>query len=103
MLTSPENVMLIAIVPHALKDDVVDTLITVPFTSGFSLSKIQGFSKEHSQYNISEQVAGYQDLYRFEVAHLPTDTEALLNHLKEVTQQPLIRFWVVPVIHTGVL
>lgn len=103
MLTNPDNVLLIAIVPRALKDDVVDTLITVPFISGFSLSKIQGFSQEHSQFNVSEQVVGYQDFYRFEVAHLPTDTQALLNHLQEVTQQRVIRFWVVPVIQAGIL
>lgn len=103
MLSNSENVMLIAIVPHTLKDDVVDTLIKVPFTSGFSLFKIQGFSKEHSQFNISEQVVGYQNFYRFEVAHSPTDTHALLNHLKGVTQQQVIRFWVVPVLEAGVL
>lgn len=103
MLSKSDSLMLIAIVPKNLKDDVVDTLLTAPCTSGFSLFKIQGFSKEHSQFNISEQVVGYQDFYRFEVAHLPANTQALLERLKAVTEQRVIRYWVIPAIQTGIV
>ncbi|GAA6185818.1 MULTISPECIES: DUF3240 family protein [Alteromonadaceae] len=95
--------LLIAIVPQQLKDNLVDTLIGLEALSGFSLSKIQGYSRENHQYNIQEQVEGYRDFYRFELLHNPAHYQELLAHIKQVCANSHIRFWCVPVIDGGTL
>jgi hypothetical protein len=95
--------LLIVIVPLELKDNLVDTLIGLEALSGFSLSKIQGYSREHHQYNIKEQVEGYRDFYRFELLHEQQHYQTLLEHLKESSPNSNIRFWCVSVINAGVL
>lgn len=101
--TNNNQVLLIAMVPQSLKDDVVDSLIQLRFSSGFSLYKIQGFSREHSQFNLSEQVVGYQDLFRFEVAHDAEQSEALLSHLRTSCPHSAIRYWISPILQSGLL
>ena len=48
--------LLVLIAQNDIKDDIVDTLIELEFLSGFSLGNICGFSREHSHFNIKEQV-----------------------------------------------
>lgn len=103
MTQAQNDLILIAIVPEALKDNVVDSLMADSFLSGFSLSKIQGFSQAHSHYNVSEQVEGYRDFYRFEVLHKAAQSSALLNLLKKVSSQKSVRYWILPLIEAGVL
>jgi len=95
--------MLIAIVPEALKNKVVDTLMAESVSSGFSLAKIQGFSHIHSHYNVREQVEGYQDFYRFEILHKGANSKALCELLGATNEAKTIRYWIFPVIETGVL
>ncbi|MFA3789897.1 DUF3240 family protein [Aliiglaciecola sp. SL4] len=95
--------LLIAIVPEQLKDKLVDRLIGQETLSGFSLSKIQGYSTEHHQYNIQEQVEGYRDFYRFELLHDSTHYQDLLAHIRTISPHNNIRFWCVPVIEHGLL
>lgn len=97
------DLMLIAIVPEALKDKVVDTLMAESFLSGFSLAKIQGFSQAHSHYNVREQVEGYRDFYRFEILHHISSSKALCELLKTTNKEKKIRYWILPLIETGVL
>lgn len=95
--------LLIAIVPNMLKDDLVDSLMTHNDLSGFSLSKIQGFSRAHSHFNLQEQVEGYRDFYRFEVLHQAEDTEVLCDLLSSISAQQNIRYWILPLLDSGVL
>lgn len=95
--------LMIAIVPQELKDNLVDTLIGLEALSGFSLSKIQGYSREHHQYNIQEQVEGYRDFYRFELLHEQQHYQQLLADIKQSCPNSNIRFWCVAVINTGVI
>ncbi|MBT1449315.1 DUF3240 family protein [Glaciecola sp. XM2] len=101
MPKSETDTLLIMIAPTSLKEDLVDQLMEMPYTSGFSLSKIQGFSSEHSHYNINEQVAGHQDFYRFEIAHISADSQAVLAHLREACPENTIRYWMVPIQSSG--
>ena len=55
--------LLVLIAQNDIKDDIVDTLIELEFLSGFSLGNICGFSREHSHFNIKEQVEGYRDMF----------------------------------------
>ena len=95
--------MLIAIVPEALKDKVVDTLMDSAFLSGFSLAEIQGFSKANSHYSVSEQVEGYRNFYRFEILHQAYDSVQLGELLSSTNKGKMIRYWILPLLETGVL
>ena len=103
MALKQNDLVLVAIVPEDLKDKVVDTLMGESFISGFSLSKIQGFSKEHSHYNIKEQVEGYRDFFRFEILHQAFTSDKLRQLLSKTNNNKRIRYWILPLIETGVL
>ena len=102
MQTEQQGLILMAVVPELLKDDVVDVLMGLEMISGFSLFDIQGFSKEHSQYSIREQVEGYRGFYRFEIVHSESYTSVVLDELKRVSQGQ-IRYWLVPIIQQGII
>lgn len=97
------ELILIAIVPQALKDSVVDALMEQTSLSGFSLSKIQGFSQVHSHYNVAEQVSGYRDFYRFEITHESQQSSSLIELLALRSEAKSIRYWVLPIIESGVV
>ncbi|WP_335904163.1 DUF3240 family protein [Shewanella algae] len=95
--------LLVLIVQHNLKDDVVDTLMSLDYLSGFSLINICGFSREHSHFNLKEQVEGYREFYKFEVMHPQESQQALLQTLAEVCRHTPCRYWIVPIATDGVL
>lgn len=97
------ELILIAIVPQALKDSVVDALMEQTFLSGFSLSKVQGFSQAHSHYNVTEQVSGYRDFYRFEITHEAQVSSSLIELLAVRSAAKNIRYWVLPIVESGVV
>jgi hypothetical protein len=97
------NLILIAIVPEALKDNMVDALMAETFLSGFSLSKTQGFSHAHSHYSVSEQVEGYRDFYRFEILHKVSESSLLLETLSKISANKNIRYWIMPLFDSGVV
>ena len=93
--------LLIILVPNELKDDVVDTLIELDGISGFNLEKISGYSREHSQFNLREQVEGNRQMYRFEVMHRQGQMQHLLSALGPVCAAPQLRYWILPVLEQG--
>lgn len=93
--------LLVVIVPEEIKDNLVDALIGTEVMTGFSLSKIQGYSRENHHYNIQEQVEGYRDFYRFELLHQQADYAELISHIKEVSPNGNLRYWCVPVFDAG--
>ncbi|MGB5144465.1 MAG: DUF3240 family protein [Shewanella indica] len=95
--------LLVLIVQHNLKDDVVDTLMSLDYLSGFSLINICGFSREHSHFNLKEQVEGYREFYKFEVMHPQESQQALLQTLAEVCRHNPCHYWIVPIATDGVL
>ena len=88
-------------VPTSLKDDVVDQLISLPNITGFNLKKISGYSKEHSLYDISEQVEGYRALYQFEVLIASNEISKLKTCLNPICQPARFKYWLTPVIENG--
>lgn len=97
----PDYQLLIVVVPVDIKDDVVDTLIGLEGISGFNLETIAGYSREHSQFNIREQVEGYRQLFRFEVMHRADQQDQLISSLRPVCAGPHLRYWIVPIIEQG--
>lgn len=92
-----KNQLLVLIAPTNIKDDLVDTLMSLECISGFNFSEIGGYSKTHSQYDIREQVQGYRKLQRFEVLHKTDDQTKLLDRLKPVCSKAKTRYWITPI------
>ena len=95
-----EQVIFTLNVPTDLKDDVVDKLITFSNITGFNLIKINGYSKEHSQYDIGEQVEGYRAIYQIEVLIFLKDIEQLKASLNPICQPAKLKYWITPVIQS---
>jgi len=89
--------VLVAIVPAEIKDDVVDILIALESISGFNLTRIAGYSREHSHFSLREQVEGHREMYRFEVLHERAQEEALIQALGQVSAVVRARYWIVPI------
>jgi hypothetical protein len=88
-------------VPTNLKDEIVDLLISLPNLSGFNLKKMSGYSKEHSLFDIAEQVEGYRTFYQFEVLISSNEVSNLKECLNPVCQPAKLKYWLTPVIENG--
>ncbi len=88
-------------VPTGLKDEVVDKLIGLPNITGFNLKTMHGYSKEHSMFDISEQVEGYRAYFQFEILIASVGLEKLKESLKPVCQSAKLKYWLTPVIDSG--
>ncbi|PCI72916.1 MAG: hypothetical protein COB38_02435 [Gammaproteobacteria bacterium] len=93
--------LLVVIAPVEIKDDLVDTLMSLECVSGFNFSEIGGYSKTHSQYDIGEQVQGYRKLQRFEIVHQSIEEAIILKALKKVCRNAQIRYWISPINSMG--
>ena len=91
------------LVSATIRDDLIDALIIYEDISGFSMHEISGYSREHSQYSLSEQVSGYRKLYRFEILHAQGHEVELLRRVGETCSASHARYRVVPITKTGVL
>ncbi len=96
-----EQILFTLNVPSALKDELVDQLISHPNISGFNLKKINGYSKEHSLFDIAEQVEGYRDFYQFEVLMAKDEIAMFKEHLKPICQPARLKYWLTPIIEQG--
>ena len=101
MINENKSELLILIAPNEIKDDIVDQLIGLSQLSGFSLSEINGYSREHSHFDIREQVEGYRKFHRFEIFLGSDETAAVLMSLKSVCASAAVRYWVLPVLTAG--
>lgn len=88
-------------VPASLKDEIIDQLISLPNLSGFNLKKMSGYSKEHSLFDLAEQVEGYRAFYQFEILTTLSEVNQLKVNLKPVCEPAKLRYWLTPVIDSG--
>ena len=91
-MTDPR--LLVLIVPRERRDDFVDVLMSWEALSGFTLLPALGFSREHSHFNIPEQVAGYREFDRFEVLVDAVELPPLLDRLSVACGRERLRYWV---------
>lgn len=96
-----EQVLFTLNVPTELKDEIIDILISLPNITGFNLKAINGYSKEHSMFDISEQVEGYRVYFQLEVLIYIKDVEKLKARLVPVCQNAKLRYWLTPVLDSG--
>lgn len=93
--------LFILIAPKELKDDIIDCLISLDILTGFNLKTINGYSKEHSSFNIAEQVEGYRALVQFEVLLKVADKANLIKALKPICHPAKLKYWFLPIIESG--
>ena len=96
-----DHQLLIMMVPGEIRDDVIDSLSGCEGISGFNMTTMAGFSKEHSQYDLREQVEGYRQFFKFEVMHARAQQDTLMAALRPVCSSASIRYWLVPVLEQG--
>jgi hypothetical protein len=100
-MTDSNALLLIAIVPEPLRDTVVDTLMAIPFITGFTSIAVQGFSQQNHKFNPIEQVQGFQNMHKFEVLHDATNSNALLQTFRDIRSQESLHYWITPVLESG--
>lgn len=93
--------LLIMMAPDEIRDDIVDSLTACEGISGFNMTTMAGFSKEHSLYDLREQVEGYRQLSKFEVMHSRAQQPGLLAALRPACSSANIRYWIIPVLEQG--
>lgn len=96
-----DNYTLVIVVPIEVKDELIDAMMELTEISGFSMSEIAGYSREHAQYSLQERVQGYRTMYRFEILHTLEQRSRLLQALKPTCQVANARYWITPVVETG--
>lgn len=84
-----------------ITDSVLDCLLCQPYVSGFSVQQIDGYSKDHASYTVTEQVAGYRAICRIDIRLEKSEIHALTSAIKQLDLQHSIRYWVTPVIEFG--
>ena len=88
--------LLVLIVADELQDDIVDSLILLEDISGFTLSTIEGYSREHSQFNLRELVEGHRKMSRFEILHGSEQETEILAALAAACGDTQARYWITP-------
>lgn len=96
-----EQQLLVLMVPAEIRDDMVDTLMGLQAVSGFNMTNIAGYSKEHSHYDLREQVQGYRQFFKFEVMHPRPQQAELLAAMRPVCASAKVRYWIVSLLGQG--
>ncbi len=95
-----EKVLLTFVVPRSEKELVVDILLDREDLPGFTVTDSQGFSREHSEYSLEEQVAGYRGVSRFEVVSERATNSKLLRALEQgLSREPI--YWTLPLLDSS--
>ena len=93
--------LLVLIGAQETRDELVDLLMAQTYLSGFSLSDIAGYSAEHSEFSVQEQVAGSRLMCRFEVMLHSCHLDQLKQALSPVCVPAGVRYWLLPVLSEG--
>ncbi|RUO76175.1 DUF3240 family protein [Idiomarina seosinensis] len=83
------------------KVDLVDSLIQLDIISGFSLYAIDGFSRDHERFDISEQIKGSRRMMVAEIICSDDDITTVLKSLSNLHFREPIRYVIQPIENTG--
>ena len=93
--------LMVVLVPWRLHEDLVDALMGYQGVSGFSSMPTAGFSREHSQFDVAEQVDGARRFSRFEILHEPAQRAGILAAIEPLVGRESVRYWVVELVEAG--
>lgn len=90
-------------VPSALEEEIVDCLLTLESEHGFSSFPVYSHDHRNIGLSLAEQVTGRQKKVRFQMYVPEQWLVALLDQLKGEFAGSGIRYWVMPVVESGVI
>jgi hypothetical protein len=93
--------LLVLLAPAERRDDLVDVLMELAVTSGFTLTPALGYSREHSHFSLREQVAGYRDIDRFEILTARADLPDVLTAVSAACGNERLRYWIADITRSG--
>jgi hypothetical protein len=87
------KILLTCMVPDNLKDDAIDFFLSSEGQTGFNMIPMMGFSKEHSQFDLVEQVQGYRSFVQFQVMLERCQWSMFKTELSAALSNSDIRYW----------
>lgn len=91
--------MLVLNIPTELEEDLVDYLLSMEATEGFTSFRVHGHG-EHAHLSLAEQVTGRRARLRYELVMKEEDVDGVLAGLGEKVGRDII-YWRQPVSHFG--
>jgi hypothetical protein len=93
--------LLVLLVPQSRRNDVIDLLIEYAAVDGFTVAAAAGFSREHADLELREQVQGYRAMERFEIVCDGESRRQLLQRFGTMAGRDRFHYWVVPLQDEG--
>ncbi len=93
--------LMVVLVPWRLHGDVVDALMGLDDISGFTSAETAGFSRDHSDFDVAEQVDGARRFSRFEILHERAQRAGILAAIEPLVGRERVRYWVVELVEAG--
>ncbi len=90
-------------VPPLLEEAMVDCLLTVESSNGFSSLAVSAHGSEHETLSLAEQVAGRKKQIRFQMYVPEEQLEVLIGVLKKDFLGAGLHYWVMPVLESGII
>lgn len=90
-------------VPLTLEDTMVDFLLAIENTQGFSSFPVYTHDHNIHGLSLSEQVSGRQRKIRFQINTSKTNLAEILTKLKAEFTGTGLQYWVLPIIEFGLI
>lgn len=90
-------------VPPSLEEETVDCLLMLESEYGFSSFPVNSHDHKNEGLSLIEQVSGRQKKIRFQMYVPEQELAALLEQLRTEFSGSGIKYWVLPVIDSGVI
>lgn len=90
-------------VPPSLEEAVVDCLLTLESEHGFSSLTVYSHDHKNEGLSLAEQVSGRQKKIRFQMYVPEEGLSQLLAQLRGEFSGSGIKYWVLPVIESGLI
>jgi hypothetical protein len=97
--TNKISVLLTLILPRSMADSLADELMLLEEVTGFTQDEVLGFSRRPQAMSTAEQVAGRQQMSRFEILLDSGDELIVLERLAQHKTALKTHFSVLPVLH----
>jgi len=98
---SHEDYLVTINVPPSLEEAVVDCLLTMENSQGFSSFPVSAHDHRNQGLSLAEQVSGRQRKIRFQMYVDKKIIAALLTRLKTDFSGSGLHYWVVPILEHG--
>jgi hypothetical protein len=95
------TLLLTLIVPRALEDEMADVLMQLPQVEGFTQDEVRGFSRRQDTMTTAEQVAGRQNMTRFELYLAETAARQVMAQLAQYKSSIQVHFALTPLLAQG--